>query len=490
MVISISLILICGLLEIVISYGLLFSYRRLISLILFVLLVLANGVLLYYGANRLWVIVLLYLSIYRLFNIYRIGYSKIQIEHLKHIVRKSAYRLLGFQLVILMVGALLTNVFVIHRLRWIILSSMQLLIGLVLLGSTLRHKNVTRRIRLNTPLLESNAPTLTVAIPARNETEDLYDCLLSLVACDYPKLEILVLDDNSTTRRTPEIIRSFAHDGVEFISGKPVEQGWLAKNWAYQQLLEAANGDIVMFCGVDTRFSKESLKFLVSALINRKKQMISILPKNTLMSGQINKLLQPLRYAWEICLPRRGIQRPPVLSTCWLAGRSFINDCGGFKAISRRVVCESYFARRAANNDGYSFFQYDEVISNKKPIDELETALRLRYPQLHRQPEFVALVSLLEIGGILSSLIILISALFVLAWTLIITSVLSIIVFSIVFGLACKITYRITMVGGFLSWPLAGILDIYLQHLSMWRYEFGTVLWKGRSVAPPVMLHQ
>lgn len=44
-------------------------------------------------------------------------------------------------------------------------------------------------------------PTVTIAIPARNETEALAECLEQWIASTYPKLEILVLDDCSRTKR-------------------------------------------------------------------------------------------------------------------------------------------------------------------------------------------------------------------------------------------------------------------------------------------------
>ena len=485
--ISIAAILIGGLLSVGLTYVSLWKYRRPLALLVFAIFCIASLSLLYLAGNRLWAIVVVAISLYQLFNMYRAAYSRVQIEHLRQVVRKTAIRLWVFQLLVTLLGALLTNIFGFHKLRWIVLSCFEALMAIILYASAYRHKKITKRIQLKTELVDSRAPTLTVAIPARNETDDLYECLLSLIQCDYPKLEILVLDDQSTTKRTPEIIRSFAQEGVEFIAGKTLEQGWLAKNWAYQQLLEAANGEIVLFCGADTRFSKEALRFLVSALINRNKSVVSILPKNNMPAGVLRKLLQPLRYCWEICLPRRYLQRPPVLSTCWLAKRNFLVNSGGFKAVSRRVVCESYFARTASIHDGYSFFQYDGIVSTKKNEDQLETAIRLRYPQLHRQPELVALVTVFEIAGMLGSLMLCVSALAVASWVLACLSGFAVIVFALTFGLVSGITYRRPTLVGYIVWPLACLMDLYLLHLSMWRYEFGTVLWKGRSVAPPGM---
>ncbi len=464
------------------------AVRRTAAMVLFLGLVVVSGWLVSY-ANRLWVDALLFVNLYQLFNIYRLGFSRVRIDYLQNIGRKTAIRLIELQLLIVLAGSLLSESAYLYRIRWTVTAAVALAVSLILLMSTWRQTRTTKRIKQNTALLDSQAPTLSVAIPARNESDSLYNCLESLIACDYPKLEILVLDDNSSSRRVPEIVKSFAHNGVEFIAGQPIRSGWLAKNWAYEQLLNAANGELILFCGADTRFTPESLRFLVSALLSRKKTMISVLPKNYIASGILPPLVQPLRYMWEISLPRRAFKRPPVLSTCWLSSAAFLRQSGGFAAISNRVVCESYFARLAVKSDGYSFLLYDGVQSEKTYPDQIETAVRLRYPQLHRQPELVALLSIIELILLLGTLPMAVAGLLTHNLWLVVLAVAAFGVYGINFGLVSRITYRLYSPGSIISWPVAVGLDLYLMHLSMWRYEFGKVLWKGRSVAPPVM-HQ
>ena len=71
---------------------------------------------------------------------------------------------------------------------------------------------------------EDELPTVSVCIPARNEMHALEQCLEYILASDYGKLEVLVLDDSSSDQ-TPHIIRSFAHAGVRFIPGSPLPKG-------------------------------------------------------------------------------------------------------------------------------------------------------------------------------------------------------------------------------------------------------------------------
>ena len=90
--------------------------------------------------------------------------------------------------------------------------------------------------------LDSEYPSVSVCIAARNETHALAQCLERVLKSDYPKLEILVLDDSSTDD-TSLIIKSFASAGVRFIPGAALPSGWLGKNHAYQTLIDEARGD-------------------------------------------------------------------------------------------------------------------------------------------------------------------------------------------------------------------------------------------------------
>jgi glycosyltransferase involved in cell wall biosynthesis len=485
----IIILLASGILELILTFKPIWSMRRYFVWLISLLVLAINClIIVLYGHRFLWLFFLAFFSLYRLFNLYRMTNSHIQSEHLRFITRTTLIRLWFFQIALIAIGIIFTDyVRIYNNQRWFLFGLFNVILSVIVLATVSRQSKISRRIGANAVLVDAAVPTLTVAIPARNETDNLNECLISLLASDYPKLEIMVLDDQSTVQRTSEIIRSFAHAGVVFIAGRPANKGWLAKNWAYEQLLEEANGDIILFCGADTRFNRDSLRFLVSSLINRQKSVISILPKNSLPNSNYGKLFQPLRYAWEIALPRRKIQRPPVLSTCWLARRNYLVSRGGFKAVTNRVVAESYFAKSALENDGYSFFLYDGVLSDKPLVYQKETAVRLRYPQLHQKPELVSLTTLLEIVAVLGPWLLLMYGIINLQPLFLSLGFLSIVMFAYSFAIITKITYRRRILLSYTFWPAYILLDIYLLHVSMWRYEFGEILWKNRSVTSTIM---
>jgi hypothetical protein len=485
-------LLMLSLTELLMWWRPMWALRKYLSVGLIIGLSMVSGFLLVNYISA-WAVLVVILNIYRIINLLRILQVRIQPDYLYHASRKSSQWLIAFQ-VLVVAGAYFVQLSHVGALTgFYVLAALQIGVAGLLLASTLRHLRTTKPPVDLQGVADRDLPTLTVAVPARNETEALAECLNTLLASTYPKLEILVLDDCSQDKRTPEIIRDFAHDGVRFIAGDVPPSNWLAKNYAYAQLAKESNGDILLFCGVDTRFEPGSLTAMVKTLIQKQKTMLSILPRNELLPGLslAQTLIQPNRYAWELSLPRRLLNRPPVLSTCWLITRDALQAAGGFEAATNKGVVESYFAQAVAKNgDGYSFLHADGelAVNSLKELDEQRgTAIRTRYPQLHRRPELVALVGLAEFTLLLWPWAIAIVAFATNHLLLGSMALFTLVLGAYTYSLVVNLTYRRKLLRGPLLLPIVTLYDIGLLNYSMWQYEFGEVIWKGRNVCLPVM---
>jgi hypothetical protein len=442
---------------------------------------------------QIWAGIILVLSIYRVINLLRIVEDRLQADYLFRATLQTSWTLVGAQLVVF-AAMELSRRLGFDTSAWLYaLAIGQLAFALVLFISTWRHLRTTRPAAPAKTYTDRDLPTLSVAIPARNETDDLEACLESLISSDYPKLEILVLDDCSQNKRTPEIIRGYAQTGVRFIAGKEPPKHWLAKNYAYQQLADEANGELLLFCGVDTRFRPGSLGAMVKTLLSKKRQMMSVIPRNELPKtwGLEALMVQPVRYAWELALPRRLFKRPPVLSTCWLITKRALQAAGSFKAISNSISIESYFAKYIIHhNYGYTFAQSNAAMSlesAKNLSEQRATAIRVRYPQLHRKPELVGLLSLTELALLIMPFGLLIAGFAARSWPLCVLGFINSVLLVSLYSRIVSLTYRQFLLRGLWLLPFAVIYDVCLLNYSMWRYEFREVLWKGRNVCIPVM---
>lgn len=431
-------------------------------------------------------------GIYSIFNLSKVIYSKSQTKYLYRTTLKTTIWLAIIQTSFLLANWVIRDISVNWSLSILVIVIAQAVtatyILFVLRGNIASSKNLGAIEQQPS----STLPSITVAIPARNETKDLEECLDSLIASKYPKLEIIVLDDNSQTTKTPEIIRSYAHAGVIFVAGKQVPDGWLAKNYAYQELVENSNGEIFVFCGVDTRFGMMTLNRLIEYLSQNKLEMLSIMPKNEIVNNSYfsSMLLQPARYAWELCLPRTKGVNPAALSTVWAISKSSLTNNGGFKAVKHSISPEKYFAKSASVKDKYKFILSNseiEVISKKSQAEQYATSIRVRYPSLHRRIELIALTSLAQLGFLVMPFLIAIISFVFGFWQIAGIATFSSVVHLYIYGSVTRLTYRKTLVIAYFVLPVAAMLDIFVLNYSMWLYEFRQVIWKGRNVALPVM---
>lgn len=459
-----------------------------IGLVLFLLLV-STGLKLW-ASWEAWAVFCV-LSAYRVFNLARFWYARLPEERLRSASLRAHAWLVTTQALVLAVGSTVAYFHLTHQLLYVTVG-LQLLVAVLLLrstGQTWQHAAAPTDLK---PMTDKELPSVSVLVPARNETDALEACLQRLTSSDYPKLEILVLDDCSVTRQTPDIIRQYAQSGVRFVQGQvPDETHWLAKNFAYEQLVHEASGDMLLFCGVDTRLEPQTIRRLVGALEIRKKNMLSVLPLRIHHVGDRSSLFQAMRYYWELCPPRRFFKRPPVLSTCWLIRTESLKKMGGFESVSHSINPESAFARQAVTTDSYGFIRSDDdlgVYSDKPSSEQYETSVRVRYPQLHRRLELVALATLLEALFLLGPLVgLLLSgrlarpAEYAAVWSV------SLFCLLITYGFATVGTRLTNPWYGWLLLPIAVVFDLVVMHISLWKYEFGEVEWKGRNVCMPVM---
>lgn len=110
-------------------------------------------------------------------------------------------------------------------------------------------------------------PRVSILVPARNERTVIEACVRSLLAQNYPDFEVLVLDDNSTDG-TSDVLATLAQTDTRLrvLSGAPLPNGWLGKQWACHQLAQAAAGELLLFTDADTVHHPHALRAGVAAL--------------------------------------------------------------------------------------------------------------------------------------------------------------------------------------------------------------------------------
>ncbi len=131
----------------------------------------------------------------------------------------------------------------------------------------------------------SETPLVSVLIPARNEEFNIQNILNDLLLFTYPKMEIIVYDDQSTDK-TADIIEQFMQRSInlQLIKGTGPEKGWLGKNYACHQLALAAKGEKLLFLDADVRVNDGLLEKTIYYMYKHDLKLLSIFPKQIMAS--------------------------------------------------------------------------------------------------------------------------------------------------------------------------------------------------------------
>jgi glycosyltransferase involved in cell wall biosynthesis len=108
-------------------------------------------------------------------------------------------------------------------------------------------------------------PLVSLVVPARDEGEKIEQSLMSLLAIDYPRLEIIAIDDRSQDDTGAIMDRLAAHDArLRVIHLTELPRGWLGKNNAMHQGARIAGGEWLLFTDGDVLFAPETLRLAIS----------------------------------------------------------------------------------------------------------------------------------------------------------------------------------------------------------------------------------
>jgi chlorobactene glucosyltransferase len=213
--------------------------------------------------------------------------------------------------------------------------------------------NVLVLRRLSSYSSRGTLPSVSILLPARNEEANIGACLRSLLAQDYPSLEVLVLDDGSTDDTARIIAGMASEERLRVIKSEPLPEGWLGKNWACHQLAAAATGELLLFTDADTRHTPGALRLAVAGLQAERSDLLTLLVHQETVTWAEKLVIPVLPFCIMSFFPLPLVfWLPwPILSVAngqfMLFCRSAYDRIGGHAAVRREVVDDLALARRA-----------------------------------------------------------------------------------------------------------------------------------------------
>lgn len=160
-----------------------------------------------------------------------------------------------------------------------------LLFGMLMLRFLVVTFNFISQPYLTGLSVRSHQDLVSVLIPARNEAHTLPKLLSDLQNVNYPNLEIIVCNDNSTDE-TLDVLKKFGDcmPNLGFFTNDELPSGWVGKNYACHKLALSAKGDYLLFLDADVRIMPDSIGQAINYLHKRKLGLLSIFPQQVMES--------------------------------------------------------------------------------------------------------------------------------------------------------------------------------------------------------------
>ncbi|MFH1115104.1 MAG: glycosyltransferase family 2 protein [Pseudomonadota bacterium] len=162
----------------------------------------------------------------------------------------------------------------------------------------------------NNVVLPNHPPLISVIVPAHNEEAGISDCLKSVLDQDYPRFELICIDDRSEDR-TVEIAEAVCNGRAKagVFSVHELPEGWTGKCHALDVGVKRASGEWFAFLDADSTLHKSALTHCYHAAVDRGVNMLTLSPRFV------------LKTFWE-----RALQPTFAAMSCILFPLSKIND--------------------------------------------------------------------------------------------------------------------------------------------------------------------
>lgn len=192
-------------------------------------------------------------------------------------------------------------------------------------------------------------PLISVIVPAKDEAETIEVTLNSLLASDYPRLEIIAINDRSTDK-TGAIMERVANEAaqqertsMQVLQIEELPSDWLGKSHAMHQGAKIANGELLLFTDGDIIFDPKAISHTTRIFLDKQLDHICLLPQLA-RGGLIEMafitffgfLLTGGTFLWLV--PTRWTFAYIGIGAFNLVRTSVYNSIGGFEAIRMDVL--------------------------------------------------------------------------------------------------------------------------------------------------------
>lgn len=330
-------------------------------------------------------------------------------------------------------------------------------------------------------------PKVSILIPARNEENNIKKVIESSLKQNYPRFEVIVLDDNSTDK-TYEIARNYEaiNSNFKIIKGDKLPDGWFGKNWACYQLANNASGEILIFTDADNFFENDAVIKTVSILKQYDLDMFSVFPQQittTFWEKLIIPIIDLIVYSGLIL--KTSYYFPFSLFAAangqWIAfKKSSYEELGGHSSVKNQIVEDVALARFFKKNKKKILVGtgtgviYGKMYDNFKQIWSGLSKNLFGLTDFNTIPFFIILILMLLVCVVPYFLLFTLTNYFIL--------ILFIIILNIIWRVLLAINFKHNILYSTLLHPISILLITIIGINSFLKSKFGVLSWKEREI--------
>lgn len=181
----------------------------------------------------------------------------------------------------------------------------------------IRHVRQVTHLK-DVPVEETDSlPRLSILVPALNEGGTVEQAMRTLLALDYPDLEIIAVNDRSTDMtgaildRIATEVNTPTHTRLRVVHVTELPPGWLGKNHALHLGSQQATGEYILFTDADVHFEPSALLRAVRYMRSRTLDHLVIFPQvilvgfwETLYVTFFGTMFAIYTRLWEVANPK------------------------------------------------------------------------------------------------------------------------------------------------------------------------------------------
>jgi cellulose synthase/poly-beta-1,6-N-acetylglucosamine synthase-like glycosyltransferase len=213
--------------------------------------------------------------------------------------------------------------------------------GLLVLASIETRRHLARRLRsgLRRIVRSPLTPPISILVPAYNEAAGITDSVRSLLALEYPSLEVVVVSDGSTDETVAKLVEAFDLRPVQrplppFLPHRPVRGVYSPRGRLNLLVIDKENGGKADALNAAINFSSHPLVCGIDA---------DSIPERTVVSGGVIRVANGCRIdrgqIVEVGLPREPLPMFQVVEYL----RAFLAARTGWSAINGLLLVSGAF---------------------------------------------------------------------------------------------------------------------------------------------------